>query len=93
LSIKFKENSTVAKYSGTLIDFGSALIGNNISLPFTNTYSNSIVQVSLGGLVMTEDMDFIINANEILLYERGIEYINDNVTIIIFKQQSYGGGL
>jgi len=50
--IKFKENSTVAKYSGTLYDFNTR-VDNNIIIDFKNLYDNSIMQLSLGGLVIT----------------------------------------
>jgi hypothetical protein len=91
--IKFKENSTVAKYSGTLIDFNARIDNNNIVIDFENIYDNSIMQVSLGGLVMTEDNDFVMGDEIITLLERDEEYLSDNVTIMIFKQTDEGEAL
>jgi len=91
--IKFKENSTVAKYSGTLSDFNARIDDNNIIIDFKNVYDNSIMQLSLGGLVMTEDNDFIMGDEIITILERDEDYLEDNVTIMLFKQTDEGGAL
>jgi len=91
--IKFKENSTVAKYSGELKDFNYSFDNKDILIEFKNIYDNSIMQLSLGGLVMTEDNDFIMEDEQIRLLERDENYINDNVTIMIFKQTDEGEAL
>ena len=93
MAVNFKENSTVAKYSGEVQEFDYSLDNNNIIIYFENVYDDSIVQISLGGLVLTEDNDFIMGSEDIVIKERGEEYIHDNMTIMIFKQASYGEGL
>jgi len=91
--IKFRENSTVAKYSGELNEFNAVVQGQDIVIDFNNVYDNSIIQVSLGGLVMTEDNDFFILEEKIKLVQRDLTYLNDNVTIMVFKQSDNSGGL
>ena len=93
MAIKFMENNTVAKYSGEVKDFNYTLSGDDILVDFQNIYTDSIVQISLGGLVMTEDNDFIMGSEQIRIIQRNEDYLSDNMTIIIFKQQSYGMGL
>ena len=91
--IKFKENSTVAKYSGELQDFNCTRDEFDILIEFENVYDNSIMQLSLGGLVMTEDNDFFIEDEQIRLKQRDDSYLSDNVTIMIFKQTDEGEAL
>jgi len=93
MQIKFKENNTVAKYSGEVNDFDYLLQNENIIVNFQNVYPDSIVQISLGGIVLTEDKDFVMYSEYIEILQRGSEYVHDNMTITIFKQQSYGMGL
>lgn len=91
--IKFKENSTVAKYSGELQEFNTTRDGEDILIEFNNVYDNSIVQISLGGVVMTEDGDFYMEDEQIRLIQRDDYYLQDNVTILIFKQTDEGEAL
>ena len=91
--IRFKENNTVAKYSGCVNDFNPIREQEDIIIDFENVYEDSLIQVSLGGLVMTEDNDFFIESNKIRLVQRDDSYLTDNMTILIFKQQDTGGGL
>jgi len=91
--INFKENSTVAKYSGELQDFDTTRDNEDIIMDFQNVYDNSIMQLSLGGLVMTEDNDFIMEDEAIRLVKRDDSYLSDNVTIMIFKETDEGEAL
>jgi hypothetical protein len=91
--VKFKENSTVAKYSGELQDFEYTIDDFDILIKFNNIYDNSIMQLSLGGLVMTEDNDFIMEDEQIRLIQRNNSYLTDNITIMIFKQTDEGEAL
>jgi hypothetical protein len=51
------------------------------------------MQLSLGGVVMTEDCDFYMEDEQIRLIERDETYFEDNVTILIFKQTDEGEAL
>ncbi len=93
MSITFKENSTVAMYSGQLLDFNAVRNGLDIIIDFENTYDNSIIQFSLGGIVMTEKNDYVILDEKIRLYDRDESYNFDNITILVFKQRDEGDAL
>ena len=91
--VKFKENSTVAKYSGQLEDFGCTRDGLDIIVPFEELWSEYIIQLSLGGLVMIEDINFILKEETLRLIDFDEDYLQMNMTILIFKQPDEGEDL
>jgi len=93
MSVKIKENSTVVKYSGTLIDFDTTRDNLDILVPFEELWKEYIIQLSLGGLVMIEEVNFTIKEEKLRLIDFDDDYLQMNMTILIFKQPDEGEAL
>jgi len=90
MQVKIKENSTVVKYSGTLVDFEPTRDELDILVPFKELWSEYIIQLSLGGLVMIEDINFVLKDEKLRLIDFDDDYLQMNMTILIFKQPDEG---
>ena len=81
----FKENNIVSMYSGELSEFDLLRENLDIRITISDIFSGSIIDFSLGGIMLVEDIDYTLDVDEIRLLDKDDSHLVLNTKITIHK--------